>query len=216
MGPELNAFGASPRSCLGQGADAQSSELVGTAADKPMVKRTKFTPENVRQIANLVERGTTKEEIANIIGVTTGTLQVACSKLGISLRPPRYDTGTRILRRRRVGVKNAASSEEASPHSRPVAGFTNVQDQPLAENDMKEQELSSGEQETGVESSASVNLEITMHYKGKQRTREIPLPHHMISRLALEAEFRGMATVELIVQLITAAIEKDKVEFVLG
>src|SRR5262245_9817970 len=180
-------------------------------------KRTKFTPENVRQIVNLVERGKRKEEIADIIGVTTGTLQVTCSKLGISLRPPRFDTGTGMLRQRRVDRKNAASSDSSS-QSAPVSQYvTNVQDQPLAENGrMKEGELSNGSQECGTESSASANLAITMHYKGKKRTREIPLTQHMIGGLALEAEFRGMGTGELIVQLITAAIEKDMVDVVLG
>jgi len=186
-------------------------------------KRTKFTPANVRQIVNLVERGKGKEEIANIIGVTTGTLQVTCSKLGISLRPPRFDTGTGILRRRRVDRKNAESSAEASSQSAPVAQGTNVQDQsnvqdqPLAENGrMKEGEVSNGGQESGTESSASVNLAIRMDYKGKERTREIPLAQHMIGRLALEAEFRGIGTGELMVQLITAVIEKDMFEVVLG
>ena len=49
---------------------------------------TKFTPERIQQISNLVERGKSRDEIAGIIGVTTGTLQVTCSKLGISLRRP--------------------------------------------------------------------------------------------------------------------------------
>ena len=41
-------------------------------AAQPQPKRTKFTPENVRQIINLVERGKSNDEIADIIGVTTG------------------------------------------------------------------------------------------------------------------------------------------------
>jgi hypothetical protein len=36
-----------------------------------------------------VARGETREQIAAIIGVTVGTLQVTCSRLGISLRRPR-------------------------------------------------------------------------------------------------------------------------------
>ena len=44
-------------------------------------RRTKFTPQNIRQIINLVERGTSPEQIADIIGVTLGTLRVTCSKL---------------------------------------------------------------------------------------------------------------------------------------
>ena len=34
-------------------------------------------------------RGETREQIAAIIGVTVGTLQVTCSRLGVSLRRPR-------------------------------------------------------------------------------------------------------------------------------
>ena len=40
---------------------------------------TKFTPERIQEICNLVERGKSRDEIAEIIGVTTGTLQVTCS-----------------------------------------------------------------------------------------------------------------------------------------
>jgi hypothetical protein len=42
----------------------------------------KFTPERIQQIRNLVERGKSREEIAELIGVTVGSLQVTCSKLG--------------------------------------------------------------------------------------------------------------------------------------
>ena len=42
-----------------------------------------------QQIKNLVERGKRREEIAELIGVTVGSLQVTCSRLGISLRRPR-------------------------------------------------------------------------------------------------------------------------------
>jgi len=49
-------------------------------------RRIKFTPERIEQIRNLVEHGTPREEIASIIDVTVGSLQVTCSKLGISLR----------------------------------------------------------------------------------------------------------------------------------
>jgi hypothetical protein len=46
----------------------------------------KFTPERLEQIRNLVERGMGREQIAETIGVTVGSLQVTCSRLGISLR----------------------------------------------------------------------------------------------------------------------------------
>jgi hypothetical protein len=58
-------------------------------ANRMKVGKVKFTPERVEQIKNLVERGKRREEIAELIGVTVGSLQVTCSRLGISLRRPR-------------------------------------------------------------------------------------------------------------------------------
>ena len=64
-------------------------------------RHSKFTPEGVQQIKDLVARGETCQQIATIIGVTVGTLKVTCSRLGISLRrpkvkllPPKTATGT--------------------------------------------------------------------------------------------------------------------------
>jgi hypothetical protein len=51
-------------------------------------RQIKFTPERIEKIKNLVGRGKSREEIAEIIGVTVGSLQVTCSRLGISLRRP--------------------------------------------------------------------------------------------------------------------------------
>ena len=53
------------------------------------MRKVKFTPERIEQIKNLVEHGKRREEIAELIGVTVGSLQVTCSRLGISLRQPR-------------------------------------------------------------------------------------------------------------------------------
>jgi hypothetical protein len=39
-------------------------------------KAIKFTPERIQQINNLVERGKSREEIAELIGVTVGSLAV--------------------------------------------------------------------------------------------------------------------------------------------
>jgi hypothetical protein len=62
-------------------------------------RQIKFTPERIQQIKNLVERGKSREEIAELIGVTVGSLQVTCSRLGISLRRPIFNTGSGPLRR---------------------------------------------------------------------------------------------------------------------
>jgi hypothetical protein len=52
---------------------------------------TKFTPERIQQIKDLIAQGKSREEIAGVIDVTVGSLQVTCSKLGISLRRPRLN-----------------------------------------------------------------------------------------------------------------------------
>jgi hypothetical protein len=56
--------------------------------------QTKFTPERIQQIKNLVEGGKSREEIAELIGVTLGSLQVsaqgwgsACGDLLLTLEP---------------------------------------------------------------------------------------------------------------------------------
>ena len=54
-----------------------------------------------QQIKNLVERGTGRDEIAALIGVTVGSLAVTCSRLGISLRRPKLNNGINVLQRRR-------------------------------------------------------------------------------------------------------------------
>jgi transposase len=56
---------------------------------------SKFTPERVQQIQELVKSGLSCDEIAAFIGVTSGTLKVSCSRLGISLRRPRPTNGKR-------------------------------------------------------------------------------------------------------------------------
>jgi hypothetical protein len=71
-------------------------------------RQTKFTPERIQQIRNLVERGKSREEIAELIGVTLGSLQVTCSRLGVSLRRPTFNTGTGLLWRGAPGLMEPA------------------------------------------------------------------------------------------------------------
>ena len=70
--------------------EASGSAAPPTAANG---RPTKFTPERLQQIKKLVERGLSREQIAETIGVTLGSLQVTCSRLGISLRRPRPSNG---------------------------------------------------------------------------------------------------------------------------
>ena len=47
----------------------------------------KFTPERIQQIKNLVERSKSREEIAELIGVTVGTCSSHAVQLGRPRRP---------------------------------------------------------------------------------------------------------------------------------
>src|SRR3954471_21574936 len=73
--------------------DASGDDLKG---DSKMNHHDLIT---IQQITNLVERGKSREEIAELIEVTIDSLQVTCSRLGISLRRPRLDNGIRLLPR---------------------------------------------------------------------------------------------------------------------
>ena len=66
-----------------------SYQKVSPREAKAQRPHRKFTPERIQRIKDLVARGETREQIAAIIGVTVGSLQVTCSRLGISLRRPR-------------------------------------------------------------------------------------------------------------------------------
>jgi hypothetical protein len=58
-------------------------------------RRVKFTPQVIEQIKGFVAQGISREEIANRLGVTVGSLQVTCSRLGISLRRIILSNGSR-------------------------------------------------------------------------------------------------------------------------
>jgi hypothetical protein len=78
----------------------------------PRLRPTKFTPERIQQIKELIARGASCGEIAAVVGVTVGTLKVTCSRLGIiSLRRPKPRGGNMIPPPRAVsrvaGTNNA-------------------------------------------------------------------------------------------------------------
>jgi hypothetical protein len=68
--------------------------------EAPLVKgkRRKFTPDNIARIKDWVAQGVGRDEIANRLEVTVGSLQVTCSKLGISLRKSSLAKGNGAIR----------------------------------------------------------------------------------------------------------------------
>lgn len=185
-------------------------EASGAPTDPPAHHRqTKFTPENIRQIQNLLDRGKSAEEIAEVIGVTPGTLKSTCSKLRISLRRPRFDMGTGLLRHRQRPIRSASQKTErgaGQPHANHVAGEST----PTFERLPMDQEPTVVPQPQ----SSSATFAILMSYKGEQRTVELPLTDRMIAHLAIEAEFRATTVSELIANLITEIAMNDKFDVV--
>ena len=138
-------------------------------------RRLKFTPQAIEKIKKFVAEGISRDEIANQVGVTVGSLQVTCSRLGISLRRIILPNGSRRhVRIAHVGEQKEVSQPEAC--ATPVAKFA-----------------------------------ITMRYRGKEQTTDIPLSSATIEVLALEATWRDLAISELIGQSLVAAINKDMI-----
>ena len=166
---------------------------------------TKFTPERIAEVRNLVEQGKSREEIAEIIGVTTGSLQVTCSKLGISLRRPTVDMGTGLLWRHQPRYqKNKSASRSSAQHE--TGGTRPVSERPR-----------SGEALAGTTPPANgwhrklnqAMFALRMEYKGQERLIDLPIDEDMIGQLAMETEFRRMRLGELVAALIVEIVKRD-------
>ena len=174
-------------------------------------RRIKFTPERVQQIRNLVERGKSREEIAELIGVTVGSLQVTCSRLGISLRRVVFDNGLRLLRR--DGPHNGTNTYTVSrPGGVPLPPISG-QPQQNSQSGPVEQPEATTPHEAGEMGLATFALR--MKYRGHERTRELPLTQDMIMQLAFEAQFRNVSIGELVGELLIAIMKRDIFQHVL-
>jgi hypothetical protein len=176
-------------------------------------RQIKFTPERLQQVRNLVERGKSREEIAELIGVTVGSLQVTCSRLGISLRRVVFDNGMRLLRR--DGPHNGTSTYTAS--RRGGVPPTNGQPQQNSQSSPVEQPEAATPHEERARTGEMglANLALRMKYRGYERTGELPLTQDMIRQLAFEAQFRNMSIGELVGELFIAIMKRDLFQHVL-
>ena len=173
-------------------------------------RRIKFTPERLQQIRNLVERGKSREEIAELIGVTVGSLQVTCSRLGISLRRVVFDNGMGLLRR---GGLHSRTSTFTPSHG------GGVPLPPIDEQPQQNSQLGPAEQrhqERAIKNEVDLaNLALRMRYRDDERTTELLLTQDMIWQLALEAQFRDMCIGVLVGELIIAMVKRDLFQQVL-
>src|SRR6516165_5670592 len=157
-----------------------ATEKAAVEAAPARGRHVKFTPQVIKNIKDFLKEGISRDEIANRLGVTVGSLQVTCSRLGISLRRIILPKGSRRhVRIAHVGEQKEVSQPEAC--ATPVAKFA-----------------------------------ITMRYRGKEQTTDIPLSSATIEVLALEATWRDLAISELIGQSLVAAINKDMIHKMLG
>jgi hypothetical protein len=186
-------------------------------------RQIKFTPERIQQIKNLVERGKSREEIAELIGVTVGSLQVTCSRFGISLRRPTLNNGTISLRREEPRF-NRVSTPGSSGSDSALLQLTIERPEKHAWPDPAEQAPRSCQgqdaapwQEWGKRATeaGAASFAIRMQYRGKERTTELPLTQDMIALLAFEAAFRNVTIGELIGELVVAVVNKDLLQAVL-
>lgn len=201
---------------LSTGTQAKFSPQLLTSRGRP----TKFTLERLQQIRNLVERGESREQIAEILDVTVGSLQVTCSRLGISLRRPKVDNGVRLLRqlnsisRKKTIIMHDPIDHNGSALSQP----TEQQSHQNSQSGPAEPAPAAKPQQDRLQTleAGSPSVAIRFQYKGTERTTELPLNLDMIGRLAWEAEFRNMSTAELIGELIMGMVKKDLFSEVLG
>jgi hypothetical protein len=153
-------------------------------------RRIKFTPQVIEKIKEFVAEGISRDEIANRLGVTVGSLQVTCSRLGISLR--------------RIILPNGSGHHTADVRRRTPQGSVGIAH-------VREQKVS----QPTARAAPVAQFAITIRYKGEEKATDIPLPSPTIEALALEATSRDLGIAELIGQVLVATINKDMIQRIL-
>ena len=132
-------------------ATSSGAAMTMTTASPPASGRraVKFTPQAIEKIKEFVAEGISRDEIANRLRVTVGSLQVTCSRLGISLRRIILPNGSHHTPDVRgipapcsVGIAHVRDQKEVS--------------QPVARR--------------------FANFAIMMRHNGNEKTTDIPLP----------------------------------------
>jgi hypothetical protein len=152
-------------------------------------RRVKFTPQVIEEIKGFVAVGISREDIANRVGVTVGSLQVTCSRLGISLR--------RVI-----------SVNGSGRHTVDVRGRTIPTPCSIGIADVREQKEVS---QQAARATPLANFAIMMRHKDKEKTIDLSLPSPAIEVLALEAMSRDLNIAGLIGEVLVAAINKDMI-----
>jgi hypothetical protein len=159
-------------------------------------RSSKFTPERIEQIRDLVARGKSREEIAGLLGVTVGTLQVTCSKRGISLR-----------RRPKFSAASSLPGHEVPYKRAPIPSPVKVNSVRFAFEQVDELLQDALHNEIAARSQADgANLALMMHLRGRERTVPLRLPSKVIVALALESQLREMSLGQLVGEIVAGAL----------
>ena len=152
----------------------------------------KFTPEAIEKIKILVAQGASREEIASLLGVTLGSLQVTCSRLGISLRRKILHSGP-------------------TPHLRDLNGKAIPGQGSVGVAYVREQKIP----QKIISTAGSAKISVIMSYRGKEVTADLPLTSGAIGELALIATLRDLSIAELVGQVLAGTTKKDMIEEIL-
>ena len=165
-------------------------------------RSSKFTPERNEQIRDLVALGKSREEIAGLLGVTVGTLQVTCSKRGISLRRrPKFSTASNLPGHEVPYTRGPIPS----PVKVNSVRFAFQVDELL--QDALHNEIAAPRPDDIARSQADgANLALTMHLRGRERTVPLRLPSKVIAALALESQLREMSLGQLVGEIVAGAL----------
>jgi hypothetical protein len=158
-------------------------------------RRPKFTPQAIEKIKELVAQGARREEIASLLGVTVGSLQVTCSRLGISLRRKILHSGP-------------------TPHLRDPKGRAIPFRGAVGVAYAREQKTEEVPQKV-VGSAGSAKIAIMMRHRGKEVATDVPLTSSAIGELGLIAMSRDLSIAELVGQALAVAIKKDMIKEIL-
>ena len=158
-------------------------------------RQTKFTPQAIEKIKELVAQGVSREEIASLLGVTVGSLQVTCSRLGISLRRKILHSGP-------------------TPHLRDPKGRAIPVQGSVGVAYAREQKTEEVPQKV-VSTASSAKIAITMRRRGKEVSTDVPLTSRDIGELALIAMLRDLSIAELVGQALGGAIKKNMIKEIL-
>jgi hypothetical protein len=170
----------------------------------PRGRPTKFTPERIEQIGDLVAAGKSRDEIAGLLGVTVGSLQVTCSKLRISLR-----------RRPKLNPELNLPRHEVPYTEGPISSTTKVNSVRFTFEQVDELLRGPQQNETAAaprpddierQQMDGANLALTMHLRGFERTVPLRLSNEVIAALAVEAQLRETSLGQLVGKIVASAV----------